>query len=188
MVRVNERVLFAKLERIKESLYELHHEDAFAWLADAAPCSVHAVVTDPPYGFVEYSQTQLRKLRNGAGGVWRLPLSFDGSRRRPVPRFTVLRERDEAALRGFFGRLAEALHPVLVPGAHVFIATNPLLCELVFEPWASFGARVKGAYKTTSGNGEPAGSGDCPRTNPSRIWSARPRPEGASARSPRTPP
>ncbi len=128
----------------RESLYELHQEDAFAWLEDAAPCSVHAVVTDPPYGLVEYSQTQLRKLRNGEGGVWRLPPSFDGSRRRPVPRFTVLRDRDKTDLRGFFSRLAEALHPVLVPGAHVFIATNPLLCELVFEPFLHAGFEKRG--------------------------------------------
>ena len=128
----------------QEPLYELHHEDVFAWLEDAAPCSVHAVVTDPPYGLVEYSHTQLRKLRDGDGGVWRLPPSFDGCRRRPVPRFTVLRDRDKTDLRGFFSRFAEALHPVLVPGAHVFIATNPLLCELVFEPFLHAGFEKRG--------------------------------------------
>lgn len=128
----------------QEPLYELHHEDVFAWLEDAAPRSVHAVVTDPPYGLVEYSHTQLRKLRDGDGGVWRLPPSFDGCRRRPVPRFTVLRDRDKTDLRGVFSRFAEALHPVLVPGAHVFIATNPLLCELVFEPFLHAGFEKRG--------------------------------------------
>ena len=78
---------------------------------------MHAVVTDPPFGLVEFSSEQLRKRRDGTGGVWRLPPSFDGSHRQPVPRFTVLRERDKEDMRAFFGRLSALLLPVLVPGA-----------------------------------------------------------------------
>ena len=33
-------------------LYELHHADAFEWLASARMNSIEAVVTDPPYGLV----------------------------------------------------------------------------------------------------------------------------------------
>lgn len=29
--------------------------DAFNWLENAEPNSIHAVVTDPPYGLVEYT-------------------------------------------------------------------------------------------------------------------------------------
>ena len=101
----------------KQRLYEFILDDAFNWLAAAEPRSVQAVVTDPPFGLVEFSSAQLRKRRDGTGGVWRLPPSFDGSHRQPVPRFTVLRERDKADMRAFFGRLSALLLPVLVPGA-----------------------------------------------------------------------
>ena len=68
--------------------------DCFEWLADCEPCSIQAVVTDPPYGLVEYSEEEQAKLRKGRGGVWRLPPSFDGHRRAPLPRFTVLDGED----------------------------------------------------------------------------------------------
>lgn len=124
--------------------YELVHADAFDWLARAARHSIHAVVTDPPYGLIEYRSDQLEKRKNGRGGVWRIPPSFDGCRRQPLPRFTVLRERDRAALRAFFERLAKVLLPVLVPGAHVFIATNPLVSHLVYEPLIAAGFEKRG--------------------------------------------
>lgn len=124
--------------------YELAHVDAFDWLAQARPNSLHAVVTDPPYGLLEYTADQLAKRRNGRGGVWRIPPSFDGCRRQPLPRFTVLGESERAALRQFFGRLAAALMPVLVPGAHVFIATNPLVSYLVYEPFIAAGFEKRG--------------------------------------------
>jgi len=123
---------------------ELLQTDAFNWLATARRNSVHAVVTDPPYGLVEYRPTELEKMRKGRGGIWRIPPSFDGCQRRPLPRFTVLNERDRADLRGFFEGLAEALLPVLVPGAHVFIATNPLVSYLVYEPFIAAGFEKRG--------------------------------------------
>lgn len=123
---------------------ELFHEDCFTWLARAAPASLHAVVTDPPYGLVEYTPEALRKLRAGRGGVWRIPPSFDGHPRRPLPRFTVLTEEDKEALRRFFARLAKLLMPALVPGAHVFIATNPLVSYLVYEPFIAEGFEKRG--------------------------------------------
>ena len=67
------------------------------------------------------------KLRAGRGGVWRLPPSFDGHGRSPVPRFTVLSDRDLARLESFFLEWARALYPVLVPGANVLVASNPLV-------------------------------------------------------------
>ncbi len=125
-------------------LYEIHHDDAFEWLSRAEQKSIHAVVTDPPYGLVEYTQEQLDKRKNGNGGVWRIPPSFDGCRRSPLPRFTILTESDKNSLRSFFSRLAEALMPVLVPGAHVFIATNPLVSYLVYEPFIAAGFEKRG--------------------------------------------
>ncbi len=124
--------------------YEIIHADAFEWLAQAKPSSIHAVVTDPPYGLIEYTPRQLEKMKNGRGGVWRIPPSFDGCRRQPLPRFTVLTEANRAELRIFFTRLAESLWPILVPGAHVFIATNPLVSHLVYEPFIAAGFEKRG--------------------------------------------
>lgn len=124
--------------------YDLVHADALAWLATAPPQSIHAVVTDPPYGLVEYGPVELAKLKSGKGGVWRIPPSFDGHERSPLPRFTTLRESDRARLRDFFRQLVARLYPVLVPGAHVFIATNPLVSYLVYEPFIAAGFEKRG--------------------------------------------
>ena len=121
------------------SLYEIHNVDAFEWLATAPMNSIEAVVTDPPYGLVEYSDKELTKLKNGKGGIWRLPPSFDGSKRMPLPRFTVLTEADQKSLRDFSYRLASLLKCVLVPGGHVFIATNPLISHLIYESFMKNG-------------------------------------------------
>lgn len=105
----------------------LFQDDCIAWLGRQGPNSLHAVVTDPPYGLVEYSDAEQTKLRAGRGGVWRIPPSFDGHRRSPVPRFTVLSERDLARLEAFFTEWGRALYPVLAPGANVLVASNPLV-------------------------------------------------------------
>ncbi len=125
-------------------LYELVADDAFAWLKNATPGSIHAVVTDPPYGLVEYTPKELEKRENGKGGVWRQPPSFDGCQRQPVPRFTVLKDADREAIRLFFSKFSRLLFPVLVPGAHVFVATNPLLSEFVFGPFLTAGFEKRG--------------------------------------------
>lgn len=142
-----------------EGLYRIYRADAFNWLARAEACSIHAVVTDPPYGLLEYSPTHLEKMRRGKGGVWRIPPSFDGCKRSPLPRFTVLTEKDKCALRSFFARLAELLVPALVPGAHVLIATNPLVSYLVYEPFIEAGFEKRGeiirVVKTLRGGDKP---------------------------------
>ncbi len=124
--------------------YEIVKTDAFEWLAAAEPCSIHAVVTDPPYGLVEYHPDQLTKMKNGRGGVWRIPPAFDGRKRKPLPRFTVLTEKDRTSLAAFFKDLATALQRVLVPGAHVFIATNPLVSPFVYTPFMEAGFEKRG--------------------------------------------
>src|SRR5438067_1528519 len=58
--------------------YEIYLTDAFEWLARRTSNSIHAVVTDPPYGLVEYSRKELDKRANGKGGIWRIPPTFDG--------------------------------------------------------------------------------------------------------------
>src|SRR5437899_1036094 len=57
---------------------KLYEGNCMDWLARAPDSSIHAVVTDPPYGLVEYTEKEQAKLRRGRGGVWRIPPSFDG--------------------------------------------------------------------------------------------------------------
>jgi DNA modification methylase len=132
------------ITRVQHKLYSIHLADAFQWLADQRRNSIHAVVTDPPYGLLEYWPKELAKMRAGRGGVWRIPPSFDGAKRRPLPRFTVLTKRDKQALSDFFARFAEAAYPVLVPGAHVFVATNPLVSHFVYAAFIEAGFEPRG--------------------------------------------
>jgi DNA modification methylase len=118
--------------------------DCFDWLNRRDPCSIHAVVTDPPYGLVEYTEPQQSKLRNGRGGVWRIPPSFDGHKRAPLPRFTVLDEQDRRDLYQFFKRLGDALVRVTVPGANIVVASNPLLAHIVASSMAESGLEIRG--------------------------------------------
>src|SRR3990172_2064172 len=129
-----------------DRLYEIHHCDAFEWLRGRNQNSIHAVVTDPPYGLLEYTDEQKRKLRIGRGGVWRIPPSFDGCVRRPLPRFTILKEQHKGDLEAFFSKFAALLMPVLVPGAHVFVATNPLVSHLVYGPFIRAGFEKRGEF------------------------------------------
>lgn len=118
--------------------------DCNTWLAEQAPNSIHAVVTDPPYGLVEYSQTEQVKLREGRGGVWRIPPSFDGAKRAPLPRFTVLTPGDLVALEQFFLDWGRRIVRVLVPGANVVVASNPLLSYVVSGALSRAGLERRG--------------------------------------------
>jgi DNA modification methylase len=122
----------------------LYHADCFDWIARQEDCTIHAIVTDPPYGLHEYTPEQQSKLRNGKGGVWRIPPSFDGHLRSPLPRFTTLTHEQLAYLRTFFSVWARLLMPKLVPGAHVVVASNPLLSYLVSGALADAGLERRG--------------------------------------------
>jgi DNA modification methylase len=101
------------------------------WLEVREKQSIHGVVTDPPYGLIEYSPKENAKRKNGKGGVWRVPPSFDGHQRAPLPRFSILSQGDLENLFEFFNAWATKLRPALVPGAHVLVATNPLVSNLL---------------------------------------------------------
>ena len=122
----------------------LYRDDCLAWLDRRPANSVHAVVTDPPYGLVEYSAVEQTKLRAGRGGVWRIPPSFDGAKRAPLPRFTVLRPTDLDALESFFLAWGRSLIRVLAPGANVVVASNPLLSYLVSGALSRAGLERRG--------------------------------------------
>jgi DNA modification methylase len=122
----------------------LFHADCFDWLESQGVNSIHAVVTDPPYGLHEYTPEQQLKLRCGKGGVWRIPPSFDGHVRSPLPRFTTLSESQREELRSFFFVWARLLLPKLVPGANVIVASNPLLSHIVSCALADAGLERRG--------------------------------------------
>src|SRR6202171_5064778 len=124
--------------------YKICLADAFAWLDARDINSIHAIVTDPPYGLKEYSAIEKQKVRKGRGGVWRIPPSFDGCKRSPLPRFTVLDKLDRSALHMFFSEFAARAMRVLVPGGHVLVATNPLLSHLVYVPLIEAGFEKRG--------------------------------------------
>lgn len=136
--------------------------DCLEWLTGRAPNSIHGVVTDPPYGIVEYHPEQLAKRANGNGGVWRIPPSFDGNTRAPLPRFTVLTDSQLQELHSFFSTWADTLRPALVPGAHVLVATNPLLAHIVASAVHRAGYEHRGQIvrlvQTMRGGDRPKGA------------------------------
>lgn len=133
-----------KTRKLDGTPYTLCLADCLDWMTDQRPNSFHAIVTDPPYGLKEYTPKETEKLRNGQGGVWRIPPSFDGCERNPLPRFTVLTDEDRKALHNFFLRFARLAVQVLAPGGHLFIATNPLLSHVVYLPLIEAGLEKRG--------------------------------------------
>ena len=126
--------------------YSLLNDDCFDWLASTKANSIHAVVTDPPYGLIEFSERERGILRNGhRGGVWRIPPKLGGVERDPLPRFTILSDDEKTKLREYMRDWAATLSPVLVPGAHVCVAGNPSLQYLVQSAMAEAGFEVRSA-------------------------------------------
>lgn len=140
------------------------HADCMEWLATRDERSVHAVVTDPPYGIREFTGSEVGKLRAGRGGVWRQPPAPDGKVRRPVPRFTVLTPADHAAVTAYFATWARAVARVLVPGAHLFMASHPLVKLSVWPALVAAGLEPRGEVVrlvgTLRGGDRPKGAAD----------------------------
>lgn len=140
----------------------LYNNDCLSWLAEQPQNSLHAVVTDPPYGLHEYTDEQQKKLRQGKGGVWRIPPSFDGHKRSPLPRFTTLDKGQLDEIGEFFLTWARTLLPVLVPGANVLVACNPLISFIVSAALAESGLERRGELvrltMTMRGGDRPKGA------------------------------
>ncbi len=130
-------------KQIKD-LFKIQNTDCFGWMNKQSENSFQAIVTDPPYGLKEYTSEEKTKLRNGHGGVWRIPPHFDGCKRSPLPRFTVLTEAEKRTLKDFFSEWASLAFRVLVPGGHLFIATNPLVSHFVYVPLLEAGFEKRG--------------------------------------------
>lgn len=136
--------------------------DCMEWLRRVPESSVHGVVTDPPYGVKEYEADQLQKREDGKGGIWRIPPTFDGSNRQPLPRFTALNDKERAQLSRFFTDWASLVVRVLRPGGHVFIACNSFLCQLVYTALVDGGLEFRGqlirTVRTFRGGDRPKGA------------------------------
>lgn len=135
------------------------HADCLEWLSRMPENSIHAIVTDPPYGLREYEVDELDKRSAGRGGIWRIPPSFDGNTRAPLPRFTALNERDREKMKLFFCKWAQLCCFALRPGAHVFVASNayivPLLIASLNEGGLEFRGQVMRLVRTLRGGDRP---------------------------------
>lgn len=118
--------------------------DCFDWLARVAENGLHAIVTDPPYGVKEYKTSQLAKRASGNGGIWRIPPSFDGASRAPLPRFTALDAAERHECSAFFTEWAKRARHALAPGGHVFIATNAFIAQLLYDALVKGGLEFRG--------------------------------------------
>ncbi|MCB9679720.1 MAG: site-specific DNA-methyltransferase [Alphaproteobacteria bacterium] len=133
-------------------------------MAAAPEGCVHAVVTDPPYGLDEFAPGQIAKMDAGRGGLWRIPPTLDGVKRRPVPRFTVLTDADKARLVERFEGFGRLALRVLAPGGHLFLASNPLVSSRVFAAVEAAGFEKRGEIirlvQTLRGGDRPKGAHD----------------------------
>lgn len=120
------------------------HADCFEWLSRIPKSSIHAIVTDPPYGVKEYDFDQLEKRSNGNGGIWRIPPVLGGYKRSPLPRFTALNGKERRILGRFFREWGVLANRCLRPGGHLFIAANTFLSQLVYQNLIEGGLEFRG--------------------------------------------
>ena len=144
--------------------YEYKNEDCFLWMEQRGENTITAIVTDPPYGIREYTETEIEKQRLGKGGIWRIPPSFDGHQRQALPRFSVInddpKERDNVY--NFFYKWGCLAIKILVPGGHAFIATTPLLSDILSRAMRDAGFERRGeiirTVSTLRGGDRPKGA------------------------------
>ncbi|MCP4346749.1 MAG: site-specific DNA-methyltransferase [Desulfobacterales bacterium] len=118
--------------------------DCFEWFRNLPENCIHAIVSDPPYGVKEYDFDQLDKRSEGKGGIWRIPPSFDGKIRSPLPRFTALSQKERERLYQFFSDWGYLTFKALRPGGHIFLASNNFLSQLVFSSIIERGFEFRG--------------------------------------------
>jgi site-specific DNA-methyltransferase (adenine-specific) len=126
--------------------YNYLNVDCFEWMQTYPQNSITAIVTDPPYGVKEYTDIEIDKKRNGGGGVWRIPPAFDGHKRQPLPRFSVINDSTDERenVYSFFHNWATLAIRLLVPGGHVFIASTPLLSDILGRAMRDAGFERRG--------------------------------------------
>lgn len=142
--------------------FKLYQGDAFSVMSEFEDKSFQAIVTDPPYGVKEYTPEELEKMRTRNGGIWRIPRVLDGCERALMPRFTVLTSKDIEELKRFFADFGEQAYRVVVPGAHLIVASNPLLSHHVIssitQSGFEFRATMIRTVRTLRGGDRPKGA------------------------------
>ncbi len=146
--------------------YSVINADCFEWMCTYENNSITAIVTDPPYGVKEYTEEEIKKQRCGKGGIWRIPPSFDGHVRQSLPRFSVINDdpKERACVYDFFLNWAKLAIQILVPGGHAFIATTPLLSDILSKAMRDAGFERRGeiirTVSTLRGGDRPKGAED----------------------------
>lgn len=142
--------------------FEIIHADCLKWMSEQPAASFEAIVTDPPYGLVEYDTENLVKLKNGKGGIWRIPPSLGGHKRKPVPRFTVHTPDDIMRMESFFRDWGKLAFRILAPGSHLIIASNSLMTQRVYPALIESGFEMRGEIarivRTLRGGDRPKGA------------------------------
>jgi site-specific DNA-methyltransferase (adenine-specific) len=138
--------------------------DCFEWIKELPDNSINGIVTDPPYGVKEYDYDQVDKRATGNGGIWRLPPSFDGHTRSPLPRFTALNQNERKRVYDFFLTWTKNVIRILCPGSHVFVASNSFLSQIVFQAISEGGLEFRGEIirlvRTLRGGDRPKNAED----------------------------
>ena len=80
----------------------------------------------------------------GMAAVWRIPPSFDGHARAPLPRFTALDANERRRIRQFFSDWGQLVLRALRPGGHVLIATNAFIAQLLYDALVDGGLEFRG--------------------------------------------
>ena len=144
--------------------YRIFNEDCFEWMKMQPEKSITSIVTDPPYGVKEYTECEIEKQRSGKGGIWRIPPSFDGHIRQAVPRFSVINDdpKERENVYSFFYEWALLAISILVPGGHAFIASTPLLSDILSKAMRDAGFERRGeiirTVSTLRGGDRPKGA------------------------------
>lgn len=119
--------------------------DCFEWLAAAASDCIHVVGTNPPYGPLEYMLTQSHnfvtdEVEFGAIRLHSAEISVSGP-----SLYSLYRPRATEPAR-LFERLGACLLRVLIRGALIYTATDPLVSNLVFELFMATGFEKRGEF------------------------------------------
>ena len=98
-------------------MYQIFHADCFDWLRDCPPQTTSRGLHRPALRRCSnLPEKELSKLRDGRGGVWRLPPDHRRHQRDPLPRFTVLTDEEKLNLRAFFRDWGKLLLPCACAG------------------------------------------------------------------------
>ena len=143
----------------KKSIITLINGDSFLEINKLEDNSIHAVITDPPYGAIEFTASELEKLRSGSGGIWRLPPNIGNSKRNPLPRFSELTKKEKVGIQNYFEKLGMLLLPKIVPGGHIIMSSQVLVSARVQIGLEEAGFEYRGqiirVYNTMRGGDRP---------------------------------